>query len=416
MRDIHDITEIRVSDKHLTARTVAFVLALVLAVGAIAFGVSRIGAKEPGWYDVEAAGDDETVLFGRALRFRYRFQGSSAAINAELRVLQGAYSAALKRCAELLEPEERYHGVVNLASLNHSLGETLTVDPALFAVLTEALALTERGEGYSLFAGGLYAEWDSIRYLDEPQPFDPLENPDEARRLETLAQLARRPGAFSLTVVDAETCALRLDADAAARTALEELELPGCILDLNLLRDAFLLRMLAGELERQGYTEGYLSAENGLSLALSGMEAITVGLSGLGDRGPESAALLPLEAGRACCAVHAFPTAALGYGRYQLTDAAGRTVYRHPWLASDGAFPGVLLSAALLGEDPVDVCYDALRLFACESPEAVEALASALPEAAAWTLDGEARLVHFNAGAAEAGLEADANYGWSPAA
>ena len=75
----------------------------------------------------------------------------------------------------------------------------------------------------------------------------------------------------------------------------------------------------------------------------------------------------------------------------------------------------MLLSAALLGEDPVDVCYDALRLFACDSPEAVETLASALPEAAAWTLDGEARLVHFNAGAAEAGLEADANYGWSPA-
>ena len=139
-------------------------------------------------------------------------------------------------------------------------------------------------------------------------------------------------------------------------------------------------------------------------------------LSGLGDKGPTSAALLPLGAGASCCTVHAFPTEALGYGRYQLPDAAGRTVYRHPWLPADGVFPGVLLSAALLGSDPVGVCYDALRLFACESPEAVEALAAELGEAAAWTLDGEAGLVHFNAKAAEAGLEADANYGWSAAA
>ncbi|MBR4424322.1 MAG: hypothetical protein IKS66_00055 [Oscillospiraceae bacterium] len=410
-----DYSEIKISDRHVVLRTVAFVLALLLAVGAIAFGVSQLSRKAPGWYDVEAAGDDETVLYGRAIRFRYRLQGSSPAINAELRSLQTVYSASLKRYAELLDPREHYHGVVNLASLNHSVGETLTVDPELFAVLTEALALTERGEGYSLFAGALYAEWNSILYLEDPQPFDPLENPDEAARLARLAELASRPGAFTLTVVDAETCALRLDADPAALAELEELELPGCILDLNLLRDAFLLRLVAEELARQGYTEGYLSAENGLSLALSDMAPITVRLLGLGEKGPMSAALLPLEAGRACCTVHAFPTESLYLGRYQLTDAAGRTVYRHPWLTAAGEWPGVLLSAAVLGAEPVAVCYDALRLLGCASPEAVAALAAELEAGAGWTLDGEAGLVHFNARAAALGMEADADYGWTPA-
>ena len=58
-----DYSEIKISDRHVVLRTVAFVLALLLAVGAIAFGVSQLSRKAPGWYDVEAAGDDETVLY-----------------------------------------------------------------------------------------------------------------------------------------------------------------------------------------------------------------------------------------------------------------------------------------------------------------------------------------------------------------
>ncbi|MBQ7145134.1 MAG: hypothetical protein IJR65_08265 [Oscillospiraceae bacterium] len=406
----NDYSNIEISQKHVKLRVVAFIVAAVIAIGAITYGVTHLGAKEPGWYEVESNGEASTIRMGRELRFRYRFSGKSQAINLELKELREVYTAALKRCGELLDPVDRYSGVVNLAALNQSVGVDLHVDPALLPVLQDALERTARGEGYSLFAGALYAEWNSIVNLADPQDFDPLRNRDEWARLLTAQSLASEPEAFSLTVVDAERAIVRLDAADWALEALEDMELSGRILDLNLLRDAYLIRLLAAELEEKGYHKGYLIADSGVLWTLSECETVAGTLYGLGEDGPLPAATALLGSEEAYCAWHAFATEDGAYGWYQIEDEAGETLLRHPYLRADLTLSDKLRSVAVKAADPVEAACRALRLISAADGSEAAALADGWP--AAWTLAGEEGLVYFSEQAEAAGFNDDGGYGW----
>lgn len=417
---MNHLPDIEVSDKHIKLRIVAFVLALVIGVGAIGYGISLMGAKTPTYYDVEVTGEQEVVRLGRGFRFRHRFTGSFFAIRAEKQKLQETYTESLKRWARLLDPEERQRGLVNLAALNQSVGVDMTVERDLFDILRDAWERTRRGEGYNVFAGALYEEWNSILILSDPQDFDPLGNEDERARLETLAALYSDPARFAL-VFDEEKSTVRLEADPAALETLEELELAGRVLDLNLLRDAYLLSGVAADLEAEGYTNGYLVAGSGLTVSLSGNEGAEYQLFALNAQGePVSAALAPVTGGSVFSSLRAFGMTEREeetvYGYYTVEDAGGETVYRHPNLPATGRDAGLLTASCVLGTDPAEVCYQNLRLWFAETPEALNAVGAALPDGAAWTLRGEAGTLHRNAAAEGLGLVPDGDYGWTDAA
>ena len=48
----HERKKINVSNSHVALRTVAFVLAVVLGVAGISIGISSIGKREPGYYEI----------------------------------------------------------------------------------------------------------------------------------------------------------------------------------------------------------------------------------------------------------------------------------------------------------------------------------------------------------------------------
>ena len=61
-----DLEDIRVSTKHVRLRIVIFALAVLVAVGAIAYGVTELGRKESGYYRVEATADEELIRLDRS--------------------------------------------------------------------------------------------------------------------------------------------------------------------------------------------------------------------------------------------------------------------------------------------------------------------------------------------------------------
>lgn len=408
-----DQDDIQVSTKHVGLRIVLFVLALLVAIGAITYGVSELGKKAPGYYRIEATADEELLLLDGRVNFQYVFKGSKSEINAEMRQLQALYSASLRQNSRLLDAENTYAGVINPAELNANLGREMTVSAELYEVLTDAWARTQAGEGYSLFAGPLCAEWNSLLILADPEPFDPAADPAEAERLARLAALTGDLANFRFEIVDAEKHTIRIDASGELLACLRELELDCPILDLNLLHDAYLLRLIARDLEAQGYTNGYLTAASGVTVSLSGhaggeMDYCLIGFDGTYQ---ENAALLPLEAGTAFSMLRAFAMENEDYGYYTVETDAG-TVYRHPNVPATGETPGVLLSVGVrcADMDPVRAVCESLRLFACADPESVAACAESFPDAAIWTLQGGGQRVFSNAAAAPLLKEAD--YGW----
>ncbi len=371
--------DIEISSKHLVLRVVAFAAFFVLAVTFITMGVTRMGKQEPGLRDITAPADDALPLYQLGVSFRYEFTGSSAEIKVAQETLTGVYTTAMKESYRLLDPVHTYETGSNLASLNQNPGQIVTVSPELYAILRDALSKTQAGEGYNLFAGALYGQWELLRYALEPALSDPLTEPDMAARMQRLREATLDLTNFSLEFLDDEACTVRFTVDASYLALLTELELPELpVLDLGILRDAYRLEYLARRLAEQGYDKGYLSAESGVSLALAGYEGGELCLFGPTDRGAVSAATCPLTPGRRASLMRAFPLEEEEPGYYAL-ELDGKTFLRHPYLPADGTYRE-LVSAALAVSDETalpDLCLLTLQAFSCDSRADLPAPAAA---------------------------------------
>ena len=372
-------------DRKNVVRLILFLLALGIAVTAFSMGVTQIGRRESGYYEVEPTAQANATVFDSGVRLTYYFEGKSSQIRLQQNELQKQFSDVLLRAYQLLDARHTYEGMNNLASLNRRPGEEMPIDPALWAVLSDALDRQALGEGYSPFAGAVEAEWDALLYLEEPEGFDPLVDEYQAERIQALSgaeahcALALREGTAAFTV-DGEYLSL-----------LEEYEVSAPVLTLGRLRDAYLLDLVARELAALGYTRGYLHTDGGLTVMLEKGQCEYALYTLLDGKSVPACALLS-EAPSACCLTHAFPAAGQQYGYYSV-QAGGKTHLRYGNVDARTGQPGeALLSGALVGGggDLVDLAYRAFVASLQVDGNAVLTYMRSLPEGylAAWTLQG----------------------------
>ena len=402
-------------DPKMRLRLIGFIMALVVAVAAFTVGVLQLGHRETGYYDVGLTADAQALAYGSGAHLLYYAEGGSSAIRQKLNAVQKVFSDALIGAWKLLDAEQTYDGVVNLASLNAHPGETMAVGTDLYAVLTDAAERTAAGEGYSALSGAIHAEWRALRYLETPEDFDPRFNADEAALLSALTAQMNAPGAATLELTAPDSAALRLSDECAAFLAENEIE--GPVLDLNLLHDAYMLDMIARTLRADGLTNGCLYTESGCTLWLESREGRYT-LVGRGDDGaatPIGAAEWPSPS--SFVQFTAFLTDEESYGFYCAEGEDGAKL-RHAWIdPAIGDHRDVLLSAYLAGpaDALVELAYRMAALNALPDAEAVRDAALALPEDvfAAWTLQSDDGKKLYTR-ASDIGcvtLDADAGYG-----
>ena len=375
--------EKELNTRQLWLRIAAFILAFAAAVFFFTRGVSQFGTKEEGYQTVVGSEDEEAPFYQSGIRLRYYFTGSSNEIKRELQRVTLSYSAALKRAYKLLDAQNEYPAFNNLASVNHASGEWVELDAELIAVLRDALERTGEGKGYSLFAGPVYSEWNSILTLSNPEDFDPTQNADTAERLGALTKR------FENRLELSDTTA-RLSIDPELARTLSELESAAPVLDLNVLHDAYELELVAAALERDGFTHGYLSSDSGLTLSLSGQMNGSYALYAEVEGQPVQCATVPGGPGTAFSTVTAFPVGqALGFYRCG-------TLWRHPYSDAAGHMPQALLCVGSM--DPqgslVEACYHSLCLLWLDDAAAAEnELAGDTLPSALWPDDGGKQIV-----------------------
>lgn len=373
-------------------RLILFILAVVVAVGAFTAGILGLGHRESGYQDVEFTDQAKVEIYGSGLHLKYYAEGSSGEIRMKIKEVQNMYSQAALRAWRLTSADTETPGIVNLAWLNSHPGESGTLDPDLYRILEDALEKTARGEGYSLFAGPLHREWQDLRYLDEPQPFDPVMNENEAGRLARLTALVNDPASFSLALNAEDRTACLTVAPDAART-LSDLETDAPILDLNLLRDAYMLRIIARDLVSTGWTEGYLYTDSGLSVMLKAEGTAAYGIwYAAGDTAAECGETT-LPSPSAYCQWTAFHPEGKRYGYYAVQDGAAVRL-RHPLTdARTGGFGDLAMTVSVgcSQEEIVEAAYRGAVLFFQRDREALRACTADWPEGLflAFTLQDE---------------------------
>ena len=247
-------------------RIILFIIAVGAAIFFMTNAMYKITNQKPGNYDLEATGDKETILFSHGITCTYYFDGSSNYIKQKKREAESIYSGTLLRLYKLTDSTTEYEGFTNIATINKSIGSDVKVNDELYEILEDAYKKTALGQDYSVFAGAYYEHWNSILSLDDPSDFDPLFNTDEAARLEALRTQVTDLTNFKLIFKGDNTVCLEVS-DAYLKFLSESEESP-TILDLNLLRQAYMIKYVKEALADRGFTKGRITTEAGLYVDL----------------------------------------------------------------------------------------------------------------------------------------------------
>ena len=358
-------------------RVALFVLALGVAVTSFTLGITQLGHRDPGWYEIDLTAEARAELFGTGLHLTYRFEGDGASIRQRMNALQKDFSAIQRRYARMLDPANTYDDVVSVAAVAQAGGEPVQISEELYEALSDALARTQRGEGYSVFSGPVHDFWQDIRYLDEPADFDPAQNPDQKERLDSIVERLAMDGALTLTLDASDgvyTAAFTASDTWTVFADAREIDAP--VLDLNLLKDAWLTELTARALIENGWTDGFLYTDSGLTRLLGGEGPYYADVYGPEGDGIKRIASLSVSAPGAVCRTTAAAMPGVEYGWYAVGTENG-TLLRHPWLdARTGGFGDTVLTCLLASgeEDLVELTYRAIRLNASDSVPAFEAL------------------------------------------
>lgn len=385
-------------------RIIAFLIAVGIAIASFTIGVMQYTHRETGYYEVGYSNAANAEVYDSGVHLLYYAEGGSSFIRQHLNEVQRAFSDDLLQYYRLLSAEKTYEGLNNIAALNAAPEQALKVDAVLYAVLKDAYARHEMQEGYHLFSGALHTEWQSMRYLEEPEQTDPLLNDDEAEFLKVLTSQLARKEQFSLEFDDNNsTVTLHISEEYRNWTEQNEIEAP--VLDLNLLHDAYLLQLVAMRMTAQGYTDGYLYTESGISISLGKQGNMEYSLYAVGESGVETIAVTALQQPAAFCSFTVVSPTEERYGYYKI-ELEGKPYYRHPYVnVKNGSFSNVLMTAALGGtsEQAVDLAYVMLVLNSLESAEAVAEYVSALPQEiiSVYTLQDDTERILYTGSPAE---------------
>ena len=385
-------------------RIIAFLIAVGIAIASFTIGIMQYAHRETGYYEVGYSNAANAEVYDSGVHLLYYAEGGSSFIRQHLNEVQRVFSDDLLQYYRLLSAEKTYEGLNNIAALNAAPEQALKVDAVLYAVLKDAYARHEMQEGYHLFSGVLHTEWQSMRYLEEPEQTDPLLNDDEAEFLKVLTSQLARKEQFSLEFDDNNsTVTLHISEEYRNWTEQNEIEAP--VLDLNLLHDAYLLQLVAMRMTAQGYTDGYLYTESGISISLGKQGNMEYSLYAVGESGVETIAVTALQQPAAFCSFTVVSPTEERYGYYKI-ELEGKPYYRHPYVnVKNGSFSNVLMTAALGGtsEQAVDLAYVMLVLNSLESAEAVAEYVSVLPQEiiSAYTLQNDTERILYTGSPAE---------------
>jgi len=379
--------KIKVSEKHIGLRIAVTAVAFVIAVVAFTIGVTSIGKKEPGYYSIEAKTDAEALTYNNAVLYRYWFDGKSNEIKGKIRELTGVYTPVLAAAYKQLDHQNTYTGQVSIGTINKNLGQIVSVSPELYAILKDAYAKTLEKKGYNLFAGALYAEWESIQILDNPDEFDPVNNEYIQSRLHAIAAVVSDLSNFNLEFLDDTTCSVRFSTSDAYKVFCTENEITAYALDLNLLKDAYMLSMMGESLVKEGYSLGHLSTKEGLALNTSPRGSLNFDMHTREGENDTVYASVNLDG---VFSAATFTAYGMGSDYGYVLEHEGSKLYRHLYFDVRSAdFADILMSATIISHDTdiVGNTYRSIILNTLKSEQDVKNYAA--------TLEKEGKLVSY---------------------
>lgn len=256
---VKPVKRIELSEQNIKLRTILIVVFLSIAVVSIMVGLVSMLNTDPGWVEVEINASEANCSGDFAFVYNFGRSGMSATL--ENKQLTALYSDLTTSAYQIFSAEVEAEGVNNLRYLNDHVNETVTVDPVLY----EALVLVEQYGSRHPYLAPIYVEYNRIFITEndgEAAQYDPAQNPELVPYLQETAAYTSDPAMVSIALLGENQ--VRLNVSDAYLAYAEEYGIDTFV-DLNWMKNGFIIDYLADQLAANGFTNGYLSSYDGFT-------------------------------------------------------------------------------------------------------------------------------------------------------
>ena len=233
--------EIVVSNKHIKLRVALTISFFVIAIVAIIIGISSIGDKDPGVYEVTPKIHDDYPNYGNG------FKGVFDFTEGDTKLLYKQYeeemSKSLQMSYALFDETKVYTSYNSISSLALHPNEEMTLSDITYSTLEDALAKTNESKNYSIYSAPIYAYWDWLYSLDEEnrELNDPKNNPISMELLNKLVGFCNG-GDIQLNLLGDNKAKLVVSQEYLNFREQENITAP--LVSLNVLKDAYRMELL----------------------------------------------------------------------------------------------------------------------------------------------------------------------------
>ena len=345
-----------------------FIAAIVIGVRA----VQKLTKKDPGIYVIDAQIDKSANLYASGIKLSYYLDGKSSDIRTNEKAISQIYSIALARAYKLTDPYNEYEGYLNLCTINQRKGIDVKVSAELYDILKDAYDKTKENKGYSMFAGPYYEHFNEIIYSDDSVEFDPVVNEEESKRVNALLEKTLDLNNFTLDLSQEKT--VNFSVSKSYEDFLKDNEEKDAAIDLNLLREAYMVRIVSDALTSAGYTKGLITTQSGIIMDLGSDERGGYTLYAMEGGEIATKKVVELKPGTSMSGMVSFALQGDLRG-YSEIKKGSDTIYRSPYvlLKENGLYTKV--KSSYVATDSLDILkavYANIVLASCDSEEAAK--------------------------------------------
>ena len=257
------VQRVEVSEKHIKFRVIALIVAIVVAVTAIGFGVYSALKKDKGMTAITVTATLRNC--GDEFLFYYNVGYGKTSATAEYRALTSIYSQLCVDAYRIFDEYEVYDDIVSVDYINSHPNERITVNETLYNAFSKMLECAGRYIYYSM----VYDYYSSIFYADsdlEASNFDPYLSDEIEDYYKEICAYADSAENINLSLYDdysVELCVSEQFLKFADESASRK------FLSFSWFKNAFIIDYLADELIKRGYTDGYITSYDGYTRTLS---------------------------------------------------------------------------------------------------------------------------------------------------
>ena len=261
--------EKKIRFKHLELWIIGFVIAVVGAV--VAFTYAMVGKEDSpdGVYQIEATQKEGLQGYAQDFEFYYYLDNKDRPMGEKYSELCEIYSDNLSVLYATTHEEKTFEGYTSISALSKNPNTDITFDERTYNILHDAYNKTNNSLNYSVFAEELYILWNSISVAGEyaQETYDPLFNEETQDDIDDLVSYINDRNHVDL--IFKENNVINLKVSEEYKTWIDAYTEEPVYVGLNVLKNHYILDVLAKAVEQKGYNKGYFFNKDGTITELS---------------------------------------------------------------------------------------------------------------------------------------------------